>query len=102
MGRRIGTPEGAPYGRIIVGPRFSGAGTAKAPYGIERLRQPEVQDLDDAIQPQLDVGRLEVAMDDALLVRGVERAGNLPRNRQSGSEGNRPLCNREPERSRQS
>ena len=32
-------------------------------------------------------------MDDALLVRGVERAGNLPRNRQSGSEGNRPLCN---------
>ena len=32
-------------------------------------------------------------MDDALLVRGVERAGNLPRNRQGGTEGNRPLCN---------
>ena len=31
---------------------------------------------------QLDVGRLQVAMDDLLIVRGLERVGDLPRDRQ--------------------
>ena len=40
---------------------------------LERFRKTEVEHFDDAIRPQLDVGRLEIAMDDALLVRGFER-----------------------------
>jgi len=43
----------------------------------KRLRQPEVQHLDSGIGSQLDVGRLQVAVDDALLVSGLERLGNL-------------------------
>ena len=38
----------------------------------------------------LDIGRLEIAMDDALRVRGFERFGDLPRNRQRVVQGNRP------------
>ena len=46
------------------------------------LRQPEVEHLDDAVRRDLDVGRLEIAMDDAPLVRRFERVGDLPRDRQ--------------------
>ncbi len=45
---------------------------------VERLRQPEVQHLDDAVVADLDVRRLQIAMDDALLVRRFERVGDLP------------------------
>ena len=38
----------------------------------------------------LDVGGLQVAMDDALLVRGFERLGDLPRDRQRFVERQRP------------
>ena len=43
------------------------------------FRQAEVEHLDGAVGADLDVARLEIAMDDALLVRGVERVGDLPR-----------------------
>ena len=43
----------------------------------DRSRAPSL-----AIGPQLDVGGLQIAMDDALLVRGFERLRDLPRNRQ--------------------
>ena len=49
---------------------------------LDRLRQAEVEHFDAAIGPQLDVGRLEIAVDDAPLVRGLERFGNLPGDRQ--------------------
>src|SRR5688500_4337728 len=49
---------------------------------VERLRQTEVEHLDGAIWPQLDVGWLEVAMDDPLVVRLLEGLGNLPRDHQ--------------------
>ena len=56
--------------------------------GIERLRQPEVEDLDCArpgtrstARLDLDVGRLEVAVDDALGVRGFETLGDLDEKR---------------------
>ena len=39
-----------------------------------RLREAEVQDLDDAIRRDLDVRWLEIAMDDPLLVGGIECA----------------------------
>ena len=47
----------------------------------------EVEHLDDAIGPDLDVGRLEVTMDDALVVRGLERVGNLTGDGQRLFEG---------------
>ena len=47
-----------------------------------QLRQSEVQHLDGAIGAQLDVGGLEIAMDDALFVRGLQRIGQLAGNRE--------------------
>ena len=44
-----------------------------------QLGQAEVEHLDGAIGRDRDVGRLEIAMDDALLVRRGEGLGNLPR-----------------------
>ena len=49
---------------------------------VEGLREPEVEDLHRTVVADLDVGRLEIAMDDALLVRGLERVRNLARNRE--------------------
>ena len=44
---------------------------------LHRLCQAEVEHLDGAVGADLDVGGLEVAVDDALLVRGFERLGDL-------------------------
>jgi hypothetical protein len=44
---------------------------------VERLRQPKIQHLDDAVIANLDVRGLEVAMDDALLVCRFERVRDL-------------------------
>ena len=46
------------------------------------LREAEVQDLDDAVRRDLDVRGLQVAVDDPFVVRGLERLGDLPRDRQ--------------------
>ena len=43
----------------------------------KRLRQSEVQHLHLAVRSDLDVGGLEVAVDDALLMGGFEGFGNL-------------------------
>ncbi len=53
------------------------------------LREPEVEHLHHALRRHLDVGRLEVAVDDALLVRRVERLGHVARIRQRGRDGER-------------
>ena len=45
--------------------------------GIDRFGEAEVQDFDCAVRTQLDVGRLQVAVDDADLMRGFERLGDL-------------------------
>ena len=60
---------------------------------LERLRQSKIQDLDDAARRDLDVGRLQIAMDDALLVRGFERFGDLPANFQASRIGSGPRTN---------
>ena len=44
----------------------------------EQARDAEVEHLDRAIAHQLDVRRLEIAMDDALCMRGRQRRGELP------------------------
>ena len=46
---------------------------------VEGLRQAEVEDLHLACRRDLDVGRLQVAVNDALLVRRFERFGDLMR-----------------------
>ncbi len=62
-------------------------GAAKAtPYGFNRFRQTEVQHFHAAVGAHLDVCGLEVAMDDAELVRGFERVGNLSRDGQCVGE----------------
>ena len=48
---------------------------------VERLREAEVEHLHGAVGPDLDVRGLEIAMHDAALVRGLERVGDLPRDR---------------------
>ena len=54
------------------------------------LRQTEVEHLDRAVGRDLDVRGLQVAMDDALLVRGFEGLGDLTRDRQGFVQRNRP------------
>ena len=46
---------------------------------LKRLGQSEIEDLNFAIGSELDVGRLQVAVNDALLVRFFECKGDLPR-----------------------
>ena len=56
---------------------------------FHRLRQPEVQHLDRAVTPHLDICGLQIAVNDALLVRGLECLGDLLRDRQCLVEWNR-------------
>ena len=48
---------------------------------VGELRQPEIQHLDRTVGSHLDVGRLEIAVDDPLLVRRFEGLGDLLRDR---------------------
>ena len=66
--------------------------------GSSRLREPEVENLDGAVGCQLDVGRLQVAMHDTVLVRGLERLRDLPRDRQCFVDRNAPFRNQVRER----
>ena len=68
-------------GVVIVGDCVAFATTPDAA-GSSRLRQAEVEHLHRAVVPHLDVGGLQVAVDDPLLVRGFERIGDLLRDRQ--------------------
>ena len=61
--------------------------------GCQRLREPEVQHLHRPVRAQLDVRGLEIAMDDALLVRGFKRFGDLFRDRQRFVDRDRPARN---------
>jgi hypothetical protein len=48
---------------------------------IGELRQAEVENLHDAVGRDLDVRRLQIAMDDPLLVRVLEGLADLTRDR---------------------
>jgi hypothetical protein len=74
------------------------SGFSRTVYRIERFRQTEVEDLHFAVGRDLDIRRLEIAMDDAFLVRGFERIGDLPRDHQGFVKGDG--ARREPIRER--
>ena len=56
-----------------------------------RLGETEIQDLHHARGRDLDVGRLQVAMDDAFLVRGLDAVDDLTQDRQRVAERHRSL-----------
>ena len=68
------------------------AATSTAPCDrrVDDLRETEVEQLDRAVGPQLDVRGLEVAVDDAVLVRGFERSSDLRGDREASATGTRP------------
>jgi len=57
------------------------SGTLKSPG--DDLRQPKVENLGVAALGRKDVGRFDVAMDDAFRVRRIQRIGDLDGQRQS-------------------
>ena len=75
-------------GVVIVGD-MRHVRAAPSPRRLHRLRQPEVEHLHRAVGAHLDVRGLQIAMDDALLVRGFERVGDLLRDRQRFVERDR-------------
>ena len=58
-------------------------------FGRQRLRQAEVENLDGAVVREHDIRGLEVAVHDAVLVRCLERVGDLPRDGQRLVDGQR-------------
>jgi hypothetical protein len=48
-----------------------------------RFSQTEVENLDNAVWPDFDVGRLQIAMDDAVRVRAFKGVAHLPRDRKN-------------------
>ena len=87
--------------RVSVGelssdrPRPAGRSSKPAP----SLREPEVEDLDGAVGSDLDVGRLEVAMDDALFVGCLQRVGDLARDGERVADRHRPARDERSDRS---
>jgi hypothetical protein len=65
--------------RLIAG----STGVASLVRRIEYLGQPEIEDLHRSVRSDFDIRRLEVPMDDAFLVRRLERFGDLSGDRQS-------------------
>src|SRR5262249_9533536 len=61
-------------------------------YRLLRPRQPEIEYLHPAFGGHLDIGRLQIAMDDPLLVRHFERAGDLTRNAKRFLNRDRTFC----------
>ena len=93
LGRHVGgrADDGAERRRTLRHRRrVQRIGGAARVIRSERLRETEVEHLDRAVGPHLDVRRLQIAMDDAVLVRGLEGVGDLPRDRQSLGDRQRP------------
>jgi len=58
--------------------------------GSKALASPKSSTFDGAVRAELDVGRLEIAMDDASLVSSFQCLGNLVRDDQRLAERQRP------------
>ena len=61
---------------VIVGEEVT---SGDEPSGLSAFASPKSRTLTDAVRRALHVGRLQVPMDDALLVRRLERVGDLAR-----------------------
>jgi hypothetical protein len=59
--------------------------------GDRILGEAEVKELDDAVGRDLDVRRLQITMNDPLLVRGIKGIGDLPRHGQRLFHDHRPV-----------
>ena len=70
------------------------------PAALHRLREPEVEHLHRTVRSNFDIGRLQVPVDDALLVRRRQRLGDLFRDRQRLVECDSAVC--DPVRERRS
>ena len=75
-------------GDVIVG-EFDGVRRRARRVRVDRFRQTEVEHLHRAVGADLDIRGLQIAVDDALLVRRFERLGDLLRDRQRLVERNR-------------
>jgi hypothetical protein len=60
---------------------------------FSQLRQAEVQNFDLSARRDLDIRGLQVAMDDVLVVGGVERIGDLLRDGEGLIDRDRPMRN---------
>jgi hypothetical protein len=83
-----GRPEHDPFVRPFRRDRDPGLAGA----GLPHLRKPEVEHLHDARAIDLDVGRLQVPVHDALVVRRLERRCDLSRDPQRLGNGQRPAA----------
>ena len=81
---RLGHRRGCDRGRI--------GARARRRAGLQGLGQAEIEHLHRAIGPHLDVGGFQVAVNDAALVRGFERFGDLAGEHERFGNGNRPTC----------
>ena len=59
-----------------------GASRVSTGVGTVGTGETEVEDLHGSVTSQFDIGRLQVAMDDALFVGALHGVGDLPRDRQ--------------------
>ena len=73
----VRVPAGLLRGHVGRGPH-DGAALREVRLGVGGLRQAEVGDLGDAVRVDQDVRRLDVAVDDAVLVGVVDRLADLP------------------------
>ena len=86
-------------GVVIVGDIEKAFGpfgpTDRSAFGRSRarsfLREAKVEHLDGAVLPYLDVGRLQIAVDDPLVVRRFQGLGDLLRDRQCFVERDRAV-----------
>jgi hypothetical protein len=67
--------------RLAAGLVIVGAMDAYRARRVEHLREPEVEHFHGAVVPDLDVGRLEVAVNDAALMSRMECLDDLPGDR---------------------
>ena len=79
-------------GLATVGDSDSGAAVLAGPESFERFRQAEIQHLHRAVIAHLDVGRLQIAMDDPLFVCSFHRVGDLSGDGDGFVNRDRPLC----------
>ncbi len=90
LGRHVGGgAENHAFDGGVPGERGRQRRVRVATLRLPGLGEPEVEHLDHALVGELDVGGFEVAVDDARFVRGLQRLGDLQRDREGLVDGNR-------------